>query len=117
MKKLLFLMAFVLFSLCSYSQNLTIHNDSAYDINVTATSSLPSSCDDNQYSTSVAAGTTGSINIVSGDEWMTVRAIVDGLPGYSVAAESQCSSSCGLNVSNGLTLVWNTACAEVTIDD
>ncbi|MDF1694498.1 MAG: hypothetical protein P1U56_01610 [Saprospiraceae bacterium] len=121
MKKLLFSTAFILFTLCSYAQapNLTVNNDSSYDIIVTANSATPTNCFDGVIGgpVTVEDGETVVITGATGEEWMYVRARTVGIPGYSVVSESQCSSSCGLNISNGLTLTWDVACYEVTITD
>jgi hypothetical protein len=118
MKKLMFLTAFMLMYLCSYSQDLTVRNDSAYDIEVTGSAASSGNCGEHFAGPqTIVSGTTGYLTQTGSLLWMTVRAITDPTPGYSVTSESQtCSNSCGTNTSNGLTALWN-GCYEVTIDD
>jgi hypothetical protein len=117
MKKLLFLTAFMLISLCSYSQDLVVQNNSSYDIIVWAAYAAPGNCGLGSDQKSVATGTTEDLIGASGtEEWMNVRANTDPTPGYYVRNNSNCSTSCDSNAAYGIKAEWN-GCFEVTISD
>jgi len=125
MKKLMFLTAFMLMYLCSYSQKLYVRNDSPYTITVTASEGDDPNCADATGSiASLAPSTVGWISTADDDyDWTSVRAqdVPNGMvgPQYFVVSNADgcpVGIDCVTEVSIGLTASWN-GCYEVTIDD
>jgi len=123
MKKLLFLTTFFLTSLYSYSQLLTVINDSQYTITVGAVEGIDPDCSLGSGNIlSLAPNTTGTIATNDNSyDWTAIRAGITGTglglpPVEEVVSESSCSFSCVTSFSGLLNATWN-GCYEVTIDD
>ena len=116
MKNLLCLTAFMLFSLCSYSQ-LVVTNSSPYTITVGASFEVSGDClggSDNVVS--IASGNTGTMNATLGD-WTVFRAEVTDLgPLRQVVKNSDCGTGCATELSTGITANWNGSCNRVTVN-
>ena len=121
MKKFLLLTAFMLIYLCSYSQKLTVRNDTPFTISVAGFEG-DTGCFDSSGSVQVAPGQIGYITTSNYNdfEWKSIRAsdVPNGLAGpqYVVVDNSSCGTGCVSEVEIGLQATWNT-CFEVTIDD
>jgi hypothetical protein len=120
MKKLLFLTAFMLISLCFYAQtDLTVRNTSSYTITVGASEGIDPDCIlGSGYILSLAPNATGTIITTNSTyDWTVVRAGIIGIgtpPIEQVVKESSCSFECATDYTDLLDATWN-GCYEVTI--